>query len=426
MQQTKPIMRKTPLAALALLALVLAMSLCAASSAHAAQLEAGAIAPSALAADAGLAGQAASSKSAAPAIQYRVKAAKASWSGAKAGGKTASIGKSALSQFKLKLAGAEPPGAVKYRAYVSGKGWRPWKAGNKPAGAKTGALETVQVKLAGKLARTYSVCYRVRVSERGWMGWAADGEKAGAARLPGKRITGIQVKLVAKGAGAPVSKAPAYVSDRSKLVKRAVTVVDRPAGYAKVPVVKEREACPYYVMFGNCYGITFKDDPNTLYLDYDITGEEPITLIDPSVDKKFYKFELKDGTARVLKGPKKRCGVDRALDYRKIKTLTLPASFVEEMQGNTSWDTFLHVAALYKHDVNELAESIAKSDHVTYTKQEIAAQLKPVLAALKKANPNSTSTQRFAYYKNAYFQGFKKVWCEAETHKEKKTVRVYL
>ena len=136
MQPTEPAMRKTPLAALALLALALAMALCAAPSAHAAQLEAGTIAPSAPRADAELAGQAASSKSAPPAIQYRVKAAKASWSGAKAGGKTASIGKSALSQFKLKLAGAEPPGAVKYRAYVSGKGWRPWKAGNKPAGAK--------------------------------------------------------------------------------------------------------------------------------------------------------------------------------------------------------------------------------------------------------------------------------------------------
>ena len=55
----------------------------------------------------------------------------------------------------------------------------------------------------------YDVYYRVHVQGFGWLGWAKNGESAGSAGY-GRRLEGIQIKLVEKGGAAPGSTSGAF------------------------------------------------------------------------------------------------------------------------------------------------------------------------------------------------------------------------
>lgn len=71
-------------------------------------------------------------------------------------------------------------------------------------------LEAIEIKLSGEMAKFYDIYYRVHAQSYGWLGWAKNGESAGTAGLA-KRLEGIEVKLVRKGAKAPGSTERAFV-----------------------------------------------------------------------------------------------------------------------------------------------------------------------------------------------------------------------
>ena len=59
------------------------------------------------------------------------------------------------------------------------------------------------------MAQKYDVYYRVHAQTFGWMGWAKNGGYAGTAGYA-KRLEGIEIRLVVKGAAAPGSTQNAY------------------------------------------------------------------------------------------------------------------------------------------------------------------------------------------------------------------------
>ena len=72
-------------------------------------------------------------------------------------------------------------------------------------------LEAIQIELTGDMANHFDIYYRVHAETYGWLGWAKNGEEAGTSGLS-KRLEGIEIQLVAKGASAPGSTANAYVT----------------------------------------------------------------------------------------------------------------------------------------------------------------------------------------------------------------------
>ena len=95
-------------------------------------------------------------------------------------------------------------GGIRYKSHVQSKSWTSWKANGALCGTAGKRSEAVQFELTGTLKSKYDVYYCVKVSRYGWMGWAKNGQKAGTTGLS-QPITGLKVKLVAKGGSAPAA-----------------------------------------------------------------------------------------------------------------------------------------------------------------------------------------------------------------------------
>lgn len=72
-------------------------------------------------------------------------------------------------------------------------------------------LEAICIELTGANKDKYDVYYRVHAQTYGWLDWSKNGEMAGTEGLA-KRLEGIQIVLVPKGAAAPGKTARACIN----------------------------------------------------------------------------------------------------------------------------------------------------------------------------------------------------------------------
>lgn len=118
-----------------------------------------------------------------------------------------------LESLTINVGNTTLSGQVQYRAHVEDIGWQDYRANGAIAGTtgKSKAIQAIQIRLTGELEQHFDVYYQVHVAHLGWMGWAKNGEIAGTTGL-GINAQAYVVKLVAKGATAPVSNQKVQLS----------------------------------------------------------------------------------------------------------------------------------------------------------------------------------------------------------------------
>ncbi len=116
----------------------------------------------------------------------------------------------ALEALNFKNASTQTNGAVVGQAYVEHRGWQS-EVTNGTIGTtgKSLPMQALKLHLTGDLANKYDIYYRTHVSNVGWMGWASNGASSGSLGA-GQHIEAVQIRLVAKGSGAPGSTANFY------------------------------------------------------------------------------------------------------------------------------------------------------------------------------------------------------------------------
>ncbi|MGO5337000.1 L,D-transpeptidase family protein [Bilifractor sp. LCP19S3_H10] len=103
-------------------------------------------------------------------------------------------------------------GGISYCSHIQRAGWeKEWKADGVMTGTvgKRLRLEAIRIRLTGEMANLFDVYYRTHVQRFGWTGWACNGENCGSAGY-GYRMEAIEIRIVAKGSGAPGSTANTF------------------------------------------------------------------------------------------------------------------------------------------------------------------------------------------------------------------------
>ncbi|MGN0158037.1 MAG: L,D-transpeptidase family protein [Brotaphodocola sp.] len=122
-----------------------------------------------------------------------------------------------LTNVSFLLNGVE--GAISYGVYVNNGGYLPWKGDGLPAGGTEDStyVEAIQMAISGEAAKVYDVYYRGTSAHAGQHGWACNEELMGTIDR-GDWLTGIEVRLVPKGSGAPGSYEGRFFSNHSEYI----------------------------------------------------------------------------------------------------------------------------------------------------------------------------------------------------------------
>ena len=107
-----------------------------------------------------------------------------------------------LESIKIEVNKKTITGTVSYSTHISGSGWQNYVSDGEVAGKIGGRIEAIKIKLTGDLENEYDIYYRVHVANVGWMAWTSNDNPAGTTG-GGKRIEGIEIKLIKKGEPAP-------------------------------------------------------------------------------------------------------------------------------------------------------------------------------------------------------------------------------
>ena len=144
-----------------------------------------------------------------PNVSYRTHVQNVGWQAWKVnGGFAGTSGRSLrLEGINIKLTNKDHTGGIRYKTHIQNLGWeKTWRTDGEMSGTsgRSLRLEAIDLELYGDMAEYYDIYYRVHAQDVGWMGWAANGADAGTAGYA-RRLEGIQVVLVPKGAAAPAA-----------------------------------------------------------------------------------------------------------------------------------------------------------------------------------------------------------------------------
>ena len=134
-----------------------------------------------------------------PKIMYKTHVQDYGWSNYISEGVSGTVGKSKrLEAIKMKLDLGSYEGSIEYATHIQDIGWTSFVSDDQLSGTEAKRLEAIKIKLVGDIENYYDVYYRVHIQDNGWLDWACNGASAGSETY-GKRLEGIEIKLIKKG-----------------------------------------------------------------------------------------------------------------------------------------------------------------------------------------------------------------------------------